>query len=157
LVFFEIAYQAYVPGLVERRDLVDANAKLEIGRSTAEVTGPALAGALVQAIRAAPAILVDALSYVVSILSLLAIRQSPPRPARNPGASRPRFTTEVWEGVRTVTGNPTLRLIAGCTATSNLSSSMVSAVFLIYAYQRLRLSPGEVGIVFGLGGAGALL
>src|SRR5207253_2405887 len=79
-VFFDVAYQAYLPALIPRADLLEGNSKLEITRSTAQVLGPALAGALVQVVRAAPAILVDAVSYLVSVLTLLWIRHLEPDP-----------------------------------------------------------------------------
>src|SRR5215469_3742461 len=73
-VFFDVSYQAYLPALVPTVDLREGNAKLEIGRSSAFVVGPALAGLLIQLVRAAPAIAADALSYAVSVASLLWIR-----------------------------------------------------------------------------------
>ncbi len=51
-VFFDVAYQSYLPSLVGREHLVDGNAKLEVSRSVAQVSGPGLAGGLVSAITA---------------------------------------------------------------------------------------------------------
>ena len=56
-VFFDVAYQSYLPALVERDQLVDGNSKLEISRSGAQLAGPALAGVLIQALKAPLAIL----------------------------------------------------------------------------------------------------
>ncbi len=86
-VFFDVAYQSYLPALVERDQLVDGNSKLEISRSGAQLAGPALAGVLIQALKAPLAILVDALSFLVSGLFVLAIRKQEDVPEREPGRS----------------------------------------------------------------------
>jgi MFS family permease len=155
-VFFDVSYQAYLPALVQRSELLEGNSKLEVTRSGAQVAGPALAGALIQAIQAAPAILVDAASYLVSVLTLLWIRQPEP----DPKASRdgkPSFFGEMWEGIKVVLGHPVIRLISGSTSTSNLGSNMGFAVLLLFAYNQLRMSPGEVGAIFAVGSVGALI
>src|ERR1022692_1172224 len=46
-VLFEVSYQAYVPFLVDRENLVDCNGKLALAGSVAEVAGPSLTGVLV--------------------------------------------------------------------------------------------------------------
>lgn len=69
-VFFDVAYQAYLPSLVRRDQLVDANGKLEASRSTAQVTGPSIAGAVIELITAPVAILLDAFSFLGSAFSL---------------------------------------------------------------------------------------
>ncbi len=58
-VFFDVAYQSYLPSLVDRTQLVEGNSKLEVSRSTAQLSGPALAGVLVELFRAPFAIAVD--------------------------------------------------------------------------------------------------
>lgn len=155
-VFFDVAYQSYLPALIEREDLVEGNSKLEVTRSIAAVVGPALAGGLIQVFRAALAIAADAVSFLVSALSLLWIRsrEADPRPRGEGGGN---FLRELWEGVGVVLGNPLIRLIAGCTATSNLGSGLLSAVYLLFAYQRLRLSAGTVGLIYAIGSVGAVL
>jgi MFS family permease len=155
-VFFDISYQSYLPTLVGRRDLVEGNSKLEVTRSIAQLSGPALAGLLIQLVGAAQAILVDAASYVLSVISLLSIRKPEPDP-RPSGAPAGSFWHELREGVEVVLGNPTLWKIAGCTATSNLGGNMIFAVYLIFAYRYLHLSPATVGLIFAAGAVGGLL
>src|SRR5262249_17110228 len=67
------------------------------------------------------------------------------------------FWVEMWEGIRVVLGNPTLWKIAGCTATANLGSNIIFAVYLIFVFRYLHLSPGVVGLIFAVGSAGGLL
>ena len=124
-VCFDVAYQSYLPSLVEREQIIDGNSKLEISRSAAQIGGPGLAGLLVQAVTAPYAILVDAVSFLGSGLFLLRIRRDEERPGiavvDGEGTS---LWTELKEGLRFVLGNPNLRAQAGCTATSNFFSNV---------------------------------
>src|SRR5918911_2926365 len=62
-VFFDVSYQSYLPSLIDRKDLVEGNTKLQVSESAAQIGGPALAGFLIQVISGARAIAVDAISY----------------------------------------------------------------------------------------------
>jgi hypothetical protein len=157
-VFFDVAYQAYLPALVERDDLVDGNAKLAISQSASELAGNGLAGILIQVLGAPLSVLADAVSFIASVIGLAAIRKSETRSA-SPAATH-AFLRELKDGMDVVFANPYLRNIAGCTATANLANGMLGAVFLIFAYHQLRLAPALVGgvLAFGnLGVAGAFL
>ncbi|MGH2555141.1 MAG: MFS transporter [Actinomycetota bacterium] len=157
-VFFDVAYQSYLPSLVDRDQIVDGNAKLEISRSGAQLAGPGLAGALIQTLTAPVAILADAISYLGSALFVFLIRKKEaPLQRHGPDGAKPRMRSEIWEGLRYVLGNKLLRPIAACTATSNLFSQVAGAVILIFAVRRLGMSPGAVGLAFALGNIGFLL
>jgi MFS family permease len=156
-VFFDVSYQSYLPSLIERRHLVEGNTKLQVSESAAQIGGPALAGFLIQLISAARAIAVDAFSYLVSALAIFAIRRREPVPRPADATGRTGFLTEMREGLGVVFGNPVLWHIAGCTGTFNLGSNMFFAVFLIFAYRQLHLSPGVVGVVFAASSVGFLL
>jgi MFS family permease len=160
-VFFDVAYQSYLPALIERDQLPDGNAKLEISRSGAQIAGPGLAGVLIQWLAAPVAVLIDALSFVASAVAVLAIRAREPAPEPHEGAAagaaRPRLRHEIREGLRYVLGHPHLRNIAGCTATSNLFSALLQAVFLVYAVRSLGFGAGTIGLIFMIGNVGFLL
>ena len=157
--FFGITYQAYLPVVVSVDRLTDANMKLEFSNSGSDMLGKALAGALVQWLGAATAIALDALSYLVSVLSLAWIRISEPA-HDGPSLSLRQGLRELREGFDVVFRSPDLRWILGATATVNLGSSMMTAVMFIYAYRILHLQPGLLGLVFAfanLGFVGALV
>jgi MFS family permease len=156
-VFFGISYQSYLPALIDRADLVEGNSKLEVSRSTAQLAGPAIAGFAIQAVGAARAIYIDAASFLVSAVSLWAIRKPEPRPEPATASGKTGFWHEMWEGIQVVIHNPTLWKIAGCTATWNLGSNMAFALELIFVYRYLHLVPALVGVVFAIGAVGALL
>ncbi len=155
-VFFDVSYQSYLPALIERPNLLEGNSKLEVTRSAAQVTGPAVAGFLIQLVGGARAILVDAVSFLASALAIVSIRTPEPEPRPATAEGPTGFFREMGEGVHVVLGSPVLRTIAGCTATSNLGSHIAVAVFLIFAYRHLSLAPAVVGIVFGLSSVGGL-
>jgi MFS family permease len=150
-VFFEVAYQSYLPVLVDRSQLVEGNAKLELSRSVATVGGPALGGLLLQWLRA-HTLLLDAASYLVSVLSLVWI--PPIEPGRS-GRPRRHVWHEIREGAEALLRRPDLRLVTAATATSNLGTNVAWAVQLLFLYQS-GLRPGTVGLVYGIGSLGAI-
>ncbi len=156
-VFFDVAYQSYLPAIISRSDLVEGNSKLQVTGSVAQMVGPALAGFLIQLVGAARAVTVDATSFFVSVLSLWWIRRPEPAPKPASDAGRSGFFAEMLEGIRFVLGNQTISRIAGSTATSNLGGNIVFAVYLIFAYRFLHLTPGVIGVVFAAGAVGGLL
>ena len=79
-VFFDVSYQSYLPVLVDRPNLLEGNTKLEVSRSVAQVSGPAIAGFLIQWIGGAKAVAIDALSFLASAVALSAINQPEPQP-----------------------------------------------------------------------------
>lgn len=154
-VFFDVAYMAYLPSLVERDQLVEGNGKLEISRSVAQIAGPGLGGTLVQILTAPIAILADAFSFLVSAFFVGLIRRAEPIKAKT--TERPNVWLEIGEGLRVVLGNPLLRSIAGCTSTSNLFSNITLAVFTIYVVRELKIEPALLGFIFAVGSIGALI
>jgi MFS family permease len=155
-VFFDSAYQAYLPSLVERDQLIEGNQKLEVSRSTAQLTGPGVAGALIAWLSAPVTIALDAVSFVVSAAAVLAIRKTEPAPEPRPAGERPSFVAEIREGLAVITGSPVLRSIAACTSTSNLSTSIAFAAFILFMTQDLALDPARIGLIFAVGNIGGL-
>jgi MFS family permease len=155
-VFFDVAYQSYLPSIVDRDQLVEGNSKLEGSRATAQIAGPGLAGGLIQWIGAPFAIIADAVSFVGSALFVFLIRRPEP-PAQEHPEGRKRIRTEIAEGLRYVVNHPQLRAIAACTAGANLFGQLAMAVFILFAVRELHLKVGEIGLVFTLGNVGGLL
>ena len=158
-VFFDVAYQSYLPSVVERDQLVEGNAKLELSTSASSVIGPGLAGFLVELFRAPFAMLFDALSYVGAVVLVALIRR--PEMVEDPHAAnpegRPSMRTEAVEGLRYVLGHPYLRNIAACTGTLNLFGNIGGVILLLYIVDELGISAGTVGIVFAIANLGVLL
>ena len=154
-VFFDVAYQSYLPALVGRHELIDGNSKLEISRSGAQLGGPGLAGLVVQWLSAPAAILFDAASFVGSALFIFSIRRQE-HVAKVAASEERRMRREIAEGLRYVFSHPYLKYIAACTATFNFFGSLSGAVLLVFAVRVLDLSPALIGLAFTLGNVGAL-
>jgi MFS family permease len=158
-VFFDVAYQSYLPSVVERDRILEGNSKLEVTRTIAQGAGPALGGGLIGLITAPVAIIADAISFFVSGLFVLWIRKpeaAPDRHVDEHGQPRSGLRAEVSEGLRYVLGNRYLRAIAATTGTANLFSSLAFATYLVYVVRVLELDPATIGIVLGLGNVAAI-
>jgi MFS family permease len=154
-LFFDVSWLSYVPSLVSREHLVEGNSKLVASSAAAEVGGPGLAGVLVQVLTAPIALVVDAASYVVSLITLLLIRKREPIPERKAG--KRNLLREIAEGFRTVFGNPYLRAIAAEGAAFNLFYQFIETIFVLYAIRELGFSPSMLGLVVAVGSVGGLL
>ena len=152
-VFFDVAYQSYLPRLIDRQQLVDGNAKLQASESVSELAGPSAGGFLIQVLTAPFAVLIDAASFVWSAAWVTAIKFREPRPERRQDRHLGR---EIREGLRFVTGDPMLRAIAICTGSSNLFSSMSMAVFYVLLARDLHVSPGIIGLISSAAAIGGL-
>jgi MFS family permease len=154
-VFFDVAYQSYLPHLVGRDNLVEGNAKLQGTQSVAQVAGPTVGGVLVQALTAPYAILVDAASYLWSAVWVGAIQSREPRPERAPDRHLGR---EMKEGLAFVLGNRLLRAITACTGTANLFQNVGMTVFvvLLASASGLNLSAGTIGLLFSATAVGGV-
>ncbi len=157
-VFFDVAYQSYLPSLVERRQLVEGNSKLEFSRAAADVAGPGVGGALVGAITAPYAVALDAGSFLGSAALLIRIRTAEIRPERSTGGSA---GAELVEGLRYVFGDPRWRAMMGYVSSVNFFFAVAESIFIVYAVRELDLSAPLIGLIFtisNLGGiAGAVL
>lgn len=159
-IFFDVAYPAYLPSLVKPEQLLEGNSKLSMSESMAEIMGPALGGALVQAVTAPLAILFDALSFLLSALSLGLI-QTQEHTSSGAEADSKETTAgmlhEIGEGLRLAVGNPILRALLGSAATVSLSGGIIGTLYALYFVQELGLSPLQLGLVVGFGGVSALV
>lgn len=153
-LFFDVAYQAYLPSLVDRSRLIEGNSKLEATRSIAHLAGPGIAGAVIQIITAPLAIVLDAISFFLSALLIGSIKK---REEGTTDGRRGSMLGEVREGLGVVFGSPYLRSIAATTGTSNLFSSALFALYILFATRELGLTPAAIGVIFSIGNVAGLL
>jgi MFS family permease len=156
-VFFDVAYQSYLPSLVGRSQLVEGNGKLDTSRSGAQLFGPGLAGYAISLLTAPIAVLADSISYFASAAFVFGIRKHEPEPEPHPSGETPSMRRDAMEGLRYVVGHPYLRWIATCTGTSNFFTNVTFSVFLYYAFRELDMSETTVGLIFSFGASGFLL
>jgi MFS family permease len=147
-VFFDVGYQSYLPAVAGPDRLLHANSAMETVRAGGQVVGPGVGGWLVAVIGAANVVLVQAVTFAVSAVSLLAIRATEPEIRV---ADRPRLRTQIAEGLRVVLHTPLLRATAVTSAAGNLAFAIASAVSIVFMVRTLHLSPTAIGIVMALG------
>ena len=153
-VLFRPAYQSHLPQVVEREHLTRASGHLRASDSAAMLAGPGLGGLLVQAVSAPVAILLDAVSFLISATCIRSL--SRPEHRTESTATNRSLRGELGEGLSAVLRNPSLRAIAGSAANLNLFGMLTMALFVAYATRELDLSAGMVGAIVMTGGAGAL-
>jgi MFS family permease len=155
-VFFDVAYQSYLPSLVEREQLMEGNSKLQLTVSITQVAGPSASGGLIAAITAPYAIFVDAISFVVSTVFMVRMRHRETIPVHTADAPRSKMWPDVKEGLHWVVGHRWLRAIATCTGVSNFFSSLLFAIVILYFTRTLHLHAWETGLVFAVGSVGSI-
>jgi len=153
-VLFDISWATLFVSVVPRRDVVEANSKLNLSRALSFVTGPSAAGFLVQALTAPVTLLVDAFSFIGSALFLGRIR-APEPPVEEDG--RESVLQSLRSGLRFVFGDELIRPELLCTATINLFNFVFHAIFILYATKELGVSPGVLGLALGAGAVGGIL
>jgi MFS family permease len=147
------AYQVFMTERVGRERLVEANAKIGVADSAAQLIGPGIAGALVQWLTAPIAILLDALSFFVSAWMLRGI---PPRDSDAPKAVARSVKAEIVEGLTIIWHNRTLRAMVWAIATWQVFRHAYIAIVVLFAARELGFSAGVVGVLFMTAGVGSL-
>jgi len=153
-VLFDIAHYAYLPAIVAKPDLTAANGLFAATHSVAHVTGPGISGLVVKLLGAPVAVLVDALTYLVSFLFVRRI--AAPEPARTDAEDR-QLRREIGEGLRFLLATPTLRRIATSTAGFNFMGAMESAVTVLFLARTVGIDAGVIGLLFTISGVGGVV
>jgi Na+/melibiose symporter-like transporter len=153
--FFDSADNAYLPTIVQRDRLVDANAALAASGSAAEFMAFGISGFLVQLLTAPIAIAVDALSFVASALLLGTIRQREDPPP--PKADREPVLDEIRDGLRLVIHDPMLRAFAGAQMALAALWGIFGATWILFVLNELELGPAVLGVIAGVGGLSSFI
>ncbi len=147
------AYQVFMTERVGRENLVEANAKIGVADSAAQLVGPGVAGALIQWLTAPFAILVDAASF---FLSAWLLRGIPPHAGDAPKGRRRSVGREIGEGLRLVWDNRTLRAMAWAIGLWQVFRHAFVAIVVLFGARVLGFTAGQVGMLFMAAGLGSL-
>ena len=148
--FFTVSFGAYLPKMVGRGNLVEANSKLAAGGSVVETSAASVGGWIAQLATALATVVTGAFSFLVSALFFLAIRK--PESAVLSTDERRSTPREVWEGLAFVFVHPVLRALAGSAIAEGLLQGGVAAVILIYGVRELGIGVGVLATIFAVGG-----
>lgn len=153
-VLYQTSYPSFFVGLVRRDQFVEANSLLSTTRSTSFVAGPAVAGGLIQALTAPVAMVVDAVSFLVSavLISRVKVKDLPVEDTGGVGLLR-----RARDGMGLVWRHPYLRPALLCATTLNFFNFMAGALLILFASRNLGLSAGVIGLTYGIGATGGLL
>jgi predicted MFS family arabinose efflux permease len=155
-VIFTASYNAFVPFLVGKRNILGANTRLQGSEQVANVAGPGIGGLITQIATAVLGLFVDSASFLISAACLWSIR------TREPSGHRPdKPRTGVWADVRTainfVARDPYLRVLTASSASANLVLSGMQALIVVFLIRTAALSPWAVGAVTVVISTGGLL
>jgi predicted MFS family arabinose efflux permease len=151
-VVYSVATPSLVPSLVSPRALPAANARIELARTVAFASGPALGGMLVGWIGAGPAFGFAAGLSIVAVVLLAGIFE----PAREAIARRHPMR-EIKEGAAFVFGHPLLRPVFVTQFIFNVAWFVILAVFVPYGVRHLGLSAAGVGTTLAMYGVGMVV
>jgi MFS family permease len=154
-LIFDIASTSWLPQIISRERLVEANSTLALSGSVAGIAGPGLAGGLIQVLTAPLAILVDAASFLGSALCLSLIRP------HQETSARPRPQASIWqeigEGLEWIIKTTSLRAMTISSGLGSLAVSIQQTVFILFMSRELRLAPTYLGIVLASSGIASVL
>jgi predicted MFS family arabinose efflux permease len=152
---YDAAHQSFPPSLVPVALLTTASARLEQTSAVAQTGGPVLAGALIKLLGAPVAILVDAVSYLVSGVLLATVRPLTPEVAQ--GTDQPRdLRREIREGLTWVYRSSTLGPLAATSHLWFVFQGLFTTVYVLYVLRTLDLSAFVLGLTYACSGIGSV-
>ncbi|WP_354670133.1 MFS transporter [Streptomyces sp. S.PNR 29] len=158
-VCFNTAYHSYIRIVLDGRNLLEGNAKLQGSEAVTQVAGPGAAGLLAQAFGAVTALVADAVTFLVSAVCLKRIRAA--EPDRAPDDERDSLRRQITEGLRFVSRDRYLRPMVTWGAMINMALMGYQAVQVVFLVRTVGLNPATVGLLLAgvsTGGiAGALV
>ncbi|KPI13555.1 protein of unknown function DUF894 DitE [Actinobacteria bacterium OK074] len=153
-VFFDVSYASYLPHLIGRESLLEGNSKLSAIRSVTSISGPAIAGPLINWTGAPATLLISSAGMTASALLAMTIRKQEQKPRQR---RSPSLTREIKEGWKFALNHPILLATISGDAIFNLSLTMYQTMLLLFLKRTLALSSPAIGLILSGMGCGALL
>jgi hypothetical protein len=152
-VIFEMAYQTYIPEIVDRETLVNANSKIMMSYALGQSAGPGLAGIMVEILGAPMAVLADSLGYFLCAGCLFRIRHREVKSSRH----RPNIFRQIAEGFRYVGREPHIRALLCLVTVNNFFMNALMALVIFYATREIGFRPGIFVMAVSVGGLCAVI
>jgi MFS family permease len=154
-IFNEVAQRSYLPSLVDRDELLEANSKMAASDAVVEQIGFSVGGFIAQLASAIAASMAQTATFLISGLLVLAIRK--PEPAPSEPERRPNIKREILDGYRYIGGNQTLRLITISGVLLGAANGIIGGMITLFAISEIGFQPGPLGIIYGIGGASSFI
>ncbi|HLJ82127.1 MAG TPA: MFS transporter [Ktedonobacterales bacterium] len=155
-ICFESGQFAAIPSLVSRDDIVTANGRIQASYSGASVMGPFLAGLLVATLPISDLMLFDALSFLISVVSLALVRTSF-NAEEDKARERTSIGHDVLEGLRYVLKHPVLRNISAMMALVNFVGVTTGAQVVLFARTQLGASYAQIAWMYSAASIGVVV
>jgi MFS family permease len=152
-VWFNIAEVAAVPRVVHKSQLPNATAQNQAGFATAQAMAPSIGGVIYSLFGAAVPFLLDAISYVVSVISLFLMRT---RLQLDRPATERHLRREIMEGLSWLWNQPLFRFMAFITGGLNFVG-FASPLIIIVIAQRMGADSSEIGFLFTISAIGPII
>jgi MFS family permease len=151
----DVGIMAYIPALLKKEELIEGNSKIATTDSVTIIAGSGASGALVQILTAPIAIVIDAVSFVLSAVFIWTIPT--PEPAAVPKEGRQSIRKDIAEGLGFVYRNPFLRPLAQYLGLHFYFIFIFIPVFDLYAVRELGFEPILLGLVISVVGVGFMV
>ena len=155
-IFNEVAQRSYLPSLIERDRLLEANSKMAASDSVVEQIGFSVGGFIAQLASAIAASVVQTVTLLVSGLLVLAIRKPEPEPPKS-DRKRPNIRREILDGYKFIGGNQTLRLMTISSVLLGAANGIIGGMITLFAISEIGFQPGPLGVIYGVGGVSAFV
>ena len=152
-VFFDVAYQSYVPMIASKRYIGAANGRLEASYQVGRAGGPGLGGWLLGVLAPPLAYLLTASTYVCSTWAIWRIRTPEPRPAHSDASLR----SQIVEGLSFVRGQRLLFPLFSCIACAAFAGAGIQVLLPILVLRTLGMSATQLGLLLSAGALGGIL
>lgn len=155
-MLFEIAYRSFLPSVVRRSQLVEANSKLELANSGTVAVGPGIGGALIELVTAPFALLSGVVMFLGSAFMFRSLKVDESTVGGSPDNSdtRESVVSQIRSGFSYFRSNRILLGTALTNAMLNLTGTAYDTIYIIYLVRKLDFTPGMIGLVFSLGAIG---
>jgi len=152
-VIFEMAYQTYIPEIVDRETLVNANSKIMMSYALGQSAGPGLAGLMVEILGAPMAVLADSLGFFLCASCLFKIKHREMKVVQQ----QPNVFRQIADGFRYVSRERHIRALLWLVTVNNFFMNAIMALIVLYGTREIGFRPGIFGLAVSVGGLGAVI
>ena len=154
-VVFDVAYEPFMTEVVEPEERLDGYQRLAVTSSAAFVAGPSLGGILFAAAGAVVTVVIDAVSFLASAVSLCFVGR---RPSWTPAETAKREgTPSPFDGLRVIAGDGVLLALALASALVSIAFGISSVIMPLFAIRSLGLDAAGFGILSSVSAIGLVV